>query len=286
MHRENLELKHAEKLYGRLKEMGMTISEYSFANLYLFRNVHKYEVVFDEDIFIFGVSYDDEKYIMPTSDIRKMDINYLTGIMKEFGTLFPIPEEWIHIFNNDEFDFNYNEGDTDYIFTADKISTYKGKKLHKKRNLLYQFQNSYSHEGFQLTRERREDAVKILNEWQSEAAVSSEETDYTACMEALQYQDKLNLCGGIYYAENEPAGFILGEEINSEMFAIHFAKGLTKFKGIYQYMYNSCAQVLHAHYHFLNFEQDLDKIPLRKAKSSYIPDMMVKKFRITVKNPF
>jgi hypothetical protein len=33
----------------------------------------------------------------------------------------------------------------------------------------------------------------------------------------------------------------------------------------------------------MNFEQDLGKLELRIAKSSYVPDMMVKKYRVRIK---
>lgn len=283
MNSEKLSLDHIGMLYGRLKEAHTHVSEYSFANLYLFREAHDYEVIFDREIFVFGVTYDGLRYIMPTRDVRTMESGYLKKMMREFGVLFPIPEEWMTAFNGEEFEFSALDGDTDYIFTVEKIKTYAGKKLHSKRNLLQQFMDNYEHTVAPLTPGLHSDAIAVLDAWQAESGMTKNETDYYPCMEALQLQDKLVLCGGIYYAENEPAGFILGEEINEKMFALHFAKGIRKFKGIYQFMYNNCAKVMPAHYTFINFEQDLGKISLRQAKSSYIPDMMVKKYRVRLK---
>jgi hypothetical protein len=280
MNKEKLELKHGALLYDRLKELNLTISEYSFANLFLFRSAHEYEVVTDREIFISGITYDGVRYAMPTSDIRTMDREYFKRVLEEFGMVFPVPEEWLGAFDSGDYKVRCSDGDMDYVYTAEKISTYKGKKLHKKRNLLYQFYDLYEHKAVPLTLERRDDARKILREWQADSGQAVTDTDYNECMEAIDLQDELRLCGGIYYADEEPAGFIIGEEINSDMFALHFAKGLKKVKGIYQFMYNNCAQVLHAQYTYLNFEQDLEKLPLRQAKASYIPDLMIKKYRI------
>jgi hypothetical protein len=91
------------------------------------------------------------------------------------------------------------------------------------------------------------------------------------------------LCGGIYYADGEPAGFVLGEEVNEETFVLHFAKGRTKFKGVYQYMFNTFAKILPPKYKYLNLEQDLDKENLRVFKSSYVPDAMIKKARVKLR---
>ena len=81
----------------------------------------------------------------------------------------------------------------------------------------------------------------------------------------------------------EPAGFILGEGLGDSIFALHFAKGLTKFKGIYQFMYNHFAGIMSDRYELLNFEQDLGNPELRHAKSSYRPDRMIHKYRVSLK---
>ena len=106
-------------------------------------------------------------------------------------------------------------------------------------------------------------------------------TDYRACREALTRMDELVLCGGIWYAEDTPSGFILGEELGSDTYALHFAKGLVAYKGIYQYIFSSFATVLPGQYRYLNFEQDLGIQELRRSKESYRPERMLPKYRVT-----
>ncbi|TYB33047.1 MAG: DUF2156 domain-containing protein, partial [Flexistipes sinusarabici] len=266
---EKLEFEHKNILYERLKKVDTPIAEYSFANLYLFRNIHDYRVVKDEDIFIKGKSVDGYTFIMPTTNLSEIDIEYLKRISKEVDFIFPIDEQWLQYFGDNIVYSNF-EGETDYIYTVDKISTYKGRKLHKKRNLLKQFLRDYSFECHPLTDKNVHDAFEILDIWQNEIDLSPEETDYYACQEALNMHDELILCGLIYYVEGEPAGFIMGEELNAETFVIHFAKGKRGVKGIYQFIYNDFAKRLPKKYNYLNFEQDLGKTALRIAKSSYV----------------
>jgi hypothetical protein len=64
---------------------------------------------------------------------------------------------------------------------------------------------------------------------------------------------------------------------------LHFAKALTTYKGIYQFLYNDFANILPKRYEFINFEQDLGKTALRMAKTSYYPDILGKKYRMTFK---
>lgn len=283
MRSEPLGIGHKDLLFPRFKAVHTALSEYTFANLYLFRKNHEYEVLFDKEIFIKGRSYDGYSYLMPTSDIRGIGLPYLKEMMRGVEFLFPIPEEWLTTFSSDEFEITFAEGDADYEYTVEKMSTYAGRNLHKKRNLLKQFVQGYQHDARPLTNDRLDEARFILNDWLATSESTKEEVDYEPCLEALDRYEELIICGGIYYADNEPAGFVLGEELNEETFVLHFAKARTKFKGIYQYMFNNFAKILPQKYKYLNLEQDLDKENLRIFKSSYVPDVMIRKARVRLK---
>ena len=280
---EKLGLQHKDVLTPLLKEAQAGLSEYTFANLYLFRGNHDYEVIKDRIIFIKGKSYDHQTYLMPTVDLRTVDLSLLKEFLKSVDFLFPIPEPWLTAFPSGQFEIAFNEGDADYVFTVEKMSTYKGRNLHKKRNLLAQFLKLYTHDALPLTQERLDQARFILDDWQATSGMNAADTDYAACREALDRYDELVLCGGIYYAEGEPAGFVLGEEVSDETFVLHFAKARTRFKGIYQFMFNNFAKILPPKYKDLNLEQDLDKENLRVFKASYVPDVMMRKARVRLK---
>lgn len=280
MRTEKLSLEHKELLYDRLRKIKTAVSEYSFPNLYLFRRIHQYEVVYDEEVFVKGRSYDGFTYLMPTRDLQDLDMEYVKRMMRDYDFLYPVPEDRLGLFDPKDFSHSFRLGDTDYVYTAEKLRTFAGRKLHKKRNLMKQFTTSYKHEALPLTTDRLKDAKVVLEEWVKASGEQREETDYIPCKEALELYDQLVLCGGIYYAEDEPAGFILGEEQNPETFVLHFAKALTKFKGVYQYIFNNFAGLLPAMYRYINLEQDLEKETLRLAKSSYVPDLMLRKARV------
>jgi len=283
MRSERLGWEHKDVLHRKLRDINAPLSEYSFPNLYLFRDSHQYEVLFDKEIFIKGRSYDGFTYLMPTAPVAALDRDYLKGLMSGVDFLFPVPEEWLGFFSPDEFEISFREGDADYLYTVEKMSTYGGRKLHKKRNLLKQFVESYEHEALPLTNDRLVHARFVLDDWQKESGTDPRETDYGPCREALDRYEELVLCGGVYFADSEPAGFVLGEELNRETFVLHFAKARTKFKGIYQYLYNNFAKVLPPQYRYLNLEQDMDKENLRIFKSSYVPEVLLKKARVRLK---
>jgi hypothetical protein len=280
---ERLGLHHKDVLFPLLRAVTVPLSEYCFANLYLFRESHGYEVLSDGELFIKGRTYDGFTYLMPTAPATTLDPVRLKARLREVDFLFPVPEEWLGAFSPAEFEVSFHEGDADYLYTVEKMSTLAGRKLHKKRNLLKQFVETYRHEALPLTDAHVDDARSILDAWQKDTDLDADQTDFGPCREALDRYEELLLCGGIYYADGEPAGFVLGEEVNDETFVLHFAKGRTKFKGVYQFMFNTFAKILPPKYKYLNLEQDLDKENLRIFKSSYVPDAMLKKARVKLK---
>ena len=284
MHSEPLDLTHQPLLRDRLRAIEIPISEFSFPNLYLFRETHRYEVITaDDEVWVKGNSYEGQTYLMPTRDVREMNSDHVNRMAGIVDHIFPVPEEWLTAFPEDQFDRSFDEGDSDYVYETERIATFAGKKLHKKKNLLNFFLKHYSHEAEPLTEERVPDVLSILKAWQAESGEKEEYTDYNAARQALLRMDELVLCGGIWYAEGKPSGYILGEEITNDTFALHFAKGLTKFKGIYQYIFSSFASVLPGTYTHLNMEQDLGKEALRHSKESYFPETKIKKWRIAGK---
>jgi hypothetical protein len=280
---ERLGLHHKDVLAPLLRAITVPISEYCFANLYLFRESHGYEVLSDGDIFIKGRTYDGFAYLMPTVSAAQLDAARLQELVRNVDFLFPVPEEWLGAFDPGTYDISFHEGDADYLYTVEKMCTLAGRKLHKKRNLLKQFVESYRHEALPLTTRRLDDARQVLDVWQQESGLDRGGTDYGPCREALDRYEELVLCGGITYAEGEPAGFVLGEEVNDETYVLHFAKALKKFKGVYQFMFNNFAKILPPKYKLLNLEQDLEKENLRVFKTSYVPDALVKKARVRLR---
>ena len=278
---EKLSLDHKDLLRQKFQLAGAALSDYSFANLYLFRDVHDYHVLTEGDaVYVSGKTYDGVRFLMPTEKVCAAGTGKLLEAAQGFDMIFPVPEEWLAAFGEKAGAATFSGNDSDYVYTAEKLSTYKGHKLHGQKNILGQFLDRYTPEAKPLTEDRIKDSFEILETWQQDVGEPPETTDYGPCRVALRFYDTLVLCGGIYYVEGEPAGFVIGEEILPDMFALHFAKGKRKFKGIYQYMYNHFANILPKKYAFLNFEQDLGKLALRIAKSSYDPDRTLKKYRV------
>jgi uncharacterized protein len=278
---EPLNLTHQQMLETRFRNIDVEISEYTFANVYLFRDIHRFEIVSNRDIYIRGRSRDNLSYLMPTTPIDQMDMHDLLESLEGCDFIFPIAEHWKPFFPEDKFQVGYLDEDSDYLYDIKTMSTFSGRKLSGRRNLLKQFCELFpNHRSDSLTSKNITDALKILEEWQNAAHEGDNFTDYTACKEGLELIEKLGLSGHITYVDDKPAAFLLGESLNSSTYVIHFAKALKEFKGIYQYLYNEYANFLAKKYQMLNLEQDMGAVEFRHAKRAYMPERLVPKLRV------
>jgi uncharacterized protein len=281
---EPLDLSHRDKVMDAIACCGLPFSEYSFTNLYLFRSIHDYRIVDDGTLLhIEGVTRDGVRYAMPLFDIHAEGVGAIEALAQNSGAVYPFHEKNIPLLDPEKFEWQYNPDDSDYIFTVEKLSTYPGRNLHKKRNLMKQFIENYSWRYEDLASGNADDAMKILDEWQSSSGKDKNTTDYQSCTEALANIELFNLTGALFYVGDDPAGFILGETLPGNSYAFHFAKGITRYKGIYQCMYNVFAKSLGRDHQWINFEQDLGIPELRQAKETYLPDLMGHKYRVRIK---
>jgi uncharacterized protein len=281
---ETIDLKHRQFLTDRFGQMNLNISDYAFANIYLFRNTSRYEILTkDCGVFISAYNQQGQNYVMPLDDVRVCGLDMLKGLLNKNNFFFPIPEEWLPFFPTRDFTVYWDDGESDYIYLTEKMASFKGKTYTRHRNHLNQFFSSYRPDARPLSIGNLNDGLTILNAWQTESALERNETDFEQCREALDNFAALALWGTIYYIDGSPAGFIIGEALNKDTFCLHFAKASTTYHGIYEFMFNDAAKQLQSQYQYLNLEEDMGNKNLRKTKSSYGPERILKKYRVSLK---
>lgn len=281
---EIIDLKHRVCLAERFQRMNLQISDYTFANVYLFRKISHYEFVTkDCGLFVAGQNRLKQRYIMPLNDPRGCDITTFNEILGSRDFFFPIPEGWLSYFPGDKFTVTYDESESDYIYLTEKLAGFKGRQYVRHRNHLKQFLSLFVPKEEPLSAKNISDGMNILHQWQNESRTTAEKTDFEQCQEALENISELALWGTIYYIDNRPAGFIIGEPLNADMFCLHFAKASKNYHGIYEFMFNDTAKKLQTRYKYLNFEEDMGSKNLRRTKSSYGPEYILKKYRISAK---
>lgn len=265
---QKLTLEHALLLEPLLRSCQVQLSEYSFCSLYLFRERHDYHVVFGKDVYIKGTTYDNHTYLMPTSLKGFECLLEEHELHKTVDFLFPIPHEWLYLVPKGQWKMAAVSDDSDYIYDVLQLSRFSGRQLSKKRNLVKQFQALYTAQEQPISSK----ALELLDTWKG--------ADIEECKEAIMQYEALKLTGTMYFVEQKLAGFMLGQELTSDTFVLHFAKADTLYKGIYQYMYQAFSTSLVDRYYFVNMEQDLGLASLRQTKHSYQPLTILPKLRL------
>jgi len=265
--------------------MNLNLSDFTFANIYLFRDICRYEILNkDCGAFISAYNRSEQNYIMPLDFPKDCSTDTFRELLDQRRFFYPIPEEWLPLFPTDLFDFAWDDGESDYIFQTKNLASFSGKTFTRHRNHLNQFLGAYQCEDRPLGPQNINDGLEILTQWQNESRLSAGKTDFAVCEEALRKFTELALWGTIYYIEKKAAGFIIGEALNPDMFCLHFAKASKTYHGIYEFMFNDTAKKLEAQYRYLNFEEDMGDKNLRKTKNSYGPERIIRKYRISLKH--
>lgn len=263
-------------LHPALSALTPEISEFTFANIYLFRQAHGYRVarLSDSSIIITGKEGDRTFFMRPSG---LSDAEVAARLLKDFDFARCISEKDALMLASKGFLVEEDRANFDYIYKRRELSEFSGRRYHAKKNLVNYFTASYKYEGRPLRNEYIPDAVNILDKW---AAENGPGKDYLEAKEALLNCEKLSLCGGIYYVEDMPAAYILGEELSPATFVVHFEKGVGGYKGLLQFVNKSFAGLLPQRYEFINREQDLGDPGLRASKEGYRPCAFVKKYRV------
>ena len=269
-------------LHPLLQGLGEGISEFTFANLYLFRSEHQYRLsrLNDGLLIILGQDQDRPFFMSP---FALPDKAMLTTLLTCHQRMKCVAASQKDALVAQGFSVVEDRDNFDYLYLRQELAELTGRKFQKKRNLLKAFLNNYHCEGRPLLNQYLDDALAILAAWRSE---HDSVGDYVAAREALEKCEELQLCGGIYYIDGKPAAYSLGEELAcGTSFVIHFEKARQEDKGIYQYINQAFASILPDFYTSLNREQDLGDEGLRQAKHSYRPVGYVEKFTATLPSP-
>ena len=265
-------------LHQKFKKLAEGISEFTFANIYLFRQTHNYRIsqLENELLVISGKDINKPFFMLP---FGLPDEIILKELFDRYHTMKAISEPQAEILNKIGYTVWEDRDNFDYLYSRTDLVNLSGRKFHKKKNLLKLFIRNNECQAKPLLEEYIDDAMQILELWNHQ---HNQPNDFNAAKEAIEKMWSLQLCGGIFYIKKQPVAYYLGEELAlGKSFVIHFEKAVLNedFKGIYQYINQAFASILPEKYETVNREQDLGKPGLRQAKESYHPVGFVKKYK-------
>ena len=170
----------------------------------------------------------------------------------------------------------------DYVYLAEDLINLKGKKYDGKRNRIKKFEKSHPWRYLKLDPAHLSDCQWLLEEWvkakASNGTIMTHEQE--AISEALANFEALGFSGGAIEVEDRIAAFSIGEKLTSDTAVIHIEIVNPNYEGLAQLINREFAKNEWSAYRFINREQDLGVPGLRRAKLSYSPHHMVKKYNI------
>ena len=264
------------KLHPLFQQLAEGISEFTFANLYLFRTTHNYSIsLLSDNLLLISGEDTGSLFFMLPFGLPEQPI--LEKLFQQFGVMKCVSQSQAENLRTMGYAIVEDRKNFDYLYQRRDLAELTGRKFHKKRNLIKAFLNNYPYEGRPLLEIHKQDALQVLDSWRS---MRDEPGDYVAAREALEKAEELQLCGGIYYVEEKPVAYSLGEELSrGKSFVIHFEKASNEYKGLWQFVNQAFASILPDQYETINREQDLGSEGMRKAKLSYKPVGFVKKYK-------
>ena len=271
---------------------GTMASDASFANIYLLRNKYSTKISRYKDFIIRKYSGKGARcgYTFPLGkgDVAKT-LAEIEKDAKECGERLQfafVTEEQKEVLENAmpaRFCYSSDAGDSDYIYLRSELASLSGKAFHKKKNHFSKFVRTYpDYKYYEIGACNIYDAQKVADAWYYEHLQdedASQLAEYKAIKEALENFEELGLIGGIIYVNDSPCAMTIASKINENTVDVHFEKAVGEYalNGGYAAINKLFSEKLDG-VTWLNREEDIGIEGLRKAKLSYRPKIMLKKY--------
>ena len=191
------------------------------------------------------------------------------------------------------FTVSEQDGLHDYIYRRGDLAELPGRRFHKKRNLIHQFEEVYVQTGrSRLEPIRPEDVpecIAFLDRWceMRDCGVEDQQDDLTceklAAVNGLENLSKVEGRGLLVRVDGKVSAMAVSGPLTAQMGVLMFEKAFSDIKGLYQYLDRACARELFDGKPLINKESDMSLPGLAQAKRSYHPVEMVKSYSLTLK---
>jgi len=263
---------------------------------FIWRDLYRVEYAEHNGSLYFKVTTPDAEvtFPLPLGQDRQEHYRTLAAHCCEAGvpvSFYPVPREELEqlqaFFPNTA--AISNRDSADYLYRAEDLQYFKGKKLSGQRNHVNKFRKSY--DGvWQFKAITPEDIPAVsafldgyAQRWSKPSPSFWEDIQKTH--EILDNFQTYGLVGGMLLVDGSIAGFSLGEVVGDTLFT-HIEKADRDYDGCYQMLVAQFAQMYAVDgVDFINREDDTGDPGLRTSKLSYHPVALLEKFSVTVEDP-
>ena len=275
--------------------------EYSFATLFMWKEFNNIEYDILNNIFIIK-KYDNNNgyfFMEPLGEIDDSGlinlINNLELIRKEEERKWLFGDVSIRFLNRlkgiykEDLIFEEEKNNFDYVYDFNDLINLSGRKFRKKRNKYNQFIKNYNYktEFFKsfLDNKEKKECLEFLDKWYLENKQKDDEflAEINGTRNLINYLEELDLDLIKLYVDNKLIGISIGERFNDSTYIVHVEKCLKEFNGAYAFINNSLLKNSFLDLKYVNREEDLGVLGLRKSKMSYNPKFFERKYLVKIK---
>lgn len=297
-----LALENRQIIESYLKSQDLYVSDLTFTNLYLWHYSRLIWWCEFNGCLLIKVQYPNEDPFLfyPVEKVRgsvdkKTLLQEIIHIAKNrsvnlsFHSLSTRDKDELESLMPDTFNFEYREDRSDYIYSIPELIALKGKKYHKKKTHLNRFLERYAFIYEEMSAQNALEVIEVYKDWFSQISddIVSEglRNEYIGIIETLKVFSQMSYSGAIIRLQenNQIIAFSLGEQLDSNSVVIHIEKANILYQGAYQAINQQFLANRWSEFELVNREEDLGIEGLRKAKMSYQPLFLEKKFNATIK---
>ncbi|MDR0952458.1 MAG: phosphatidylglycerol lysyltransferase domain-containing protein [Oscillospiraceae bacterium] len=181
------------------------------------------------------------------------------------------------------FRFEEDRAAADYIYSAEALATLSGKALHAKRNHINTLERSMIWRFETLERRHFDACRELLETWYDSNVVVNDLGlhENRALNRAFEFYEQLGLLGGALFVEDSLVAFTMGELVAADALDVHFEKADASLPGAYPLINREFARralSVYPELKYINREEDMGLENLRRAKMSYRPAYILRKF--------
>ncbi len=270
-------------------------SEFSFANIFIWKDIYDIKLCINDDvIYISSTIPETGRYthfqpIFNDENVMDTVLENIKEDEKKHGEEFCISSanKWlVELINKRNMGYDIVEVPEmhDYVYLTSDLSELVGKKYHKKRTHINHFLNKYDYEYQIIDDSNKDDCLIIFDKW-AEQMGEDFKKERSVIENAISNTNNLELFGAIIYINGKPAAFAIAEGFLEDTALIHIEKAVPEYREVYTLLNNEFAKrEINSKYEYINREEDMGIEGIRRAKKSYHPIKMIKKFDVYEKS--
>ncbi|MBW1842325.1 MAG: DUF2156 domain-containing protein [Deltaproteobacteria bacterium] len=287
---EPVSIDKQDRYINRLAACPGKTSDYSFVNIWAWGQEYGLSWAWDDRLVWLKQTEPEETLWAPIGPWEDIDWKQTFSDHPKTENIFiRVPEKLANLWKQTlgaQVQLEEIRGHWDYLYDVSELKTLKGKRFHKKKNLLNQFikKNNFSYAP--LGPDQIDKALAMQENWCTWRDCESLDT-LAAENRSIQrvltdWETMTGLSGGTLTVEGQMVAYTVAEQVSEDTILIHFEKANQDFKGAYQAINQQFLLNTGDNYRFVNREQDLGDEGLRKAKLSYHPVDFLKKYHAVI----